>query len=45
MNAESLYEKDFYAWTVQTAKALKENDLSKIDFIHLAEEVESMGAS
>lgn len=43
--ANTLYEKDFYAWTVETAKALKEKAFNKVDIEHLVEEVESMGAS
>lgn len=43
--ANTLYEKDFYAWTIETAKALKEKAFNEIDFEHLVEEVESMGAS
>ena len=45
MNTQSLYEKDFYAWTVETANQLRSRQLNKIDIDHLAEEVESMGAS
>jgi len=43
--ANTLYEKDFYAWTVETAKALKAKAFGKVDIEHLVEEVESMGAS
>lgn len=45
MNTQSLYEKDFYAWTVETVNQLRSRQLNKIDIDHLAEEVESMGAS
>lgn len=41
----SLYEKDFYAWTIETAKALKAKQFNTVDIEHLIEEVESMGAS
>lgn len=41
----NLYDQDFYAWTQQQAKFLKEKTLDKLDLIHLFEEVESMGAS
>lgn len=40
----SLYERDFYAWTVETAEALKNKAFNQIDIDHLREEVESMGA-
>lgn len=40
-----LYDKDFYAWTQETLKAIKEQRVNEIDWEHLAEEVESMGAS
>lgn len=43
--AFDLYEKDFYAWTQEQAKFLKDKTLDKLDLIHLFEEVESMGAS
>lgn len=45
MNLSQLYEKDFYAWTVETVNQLRSKQLNKIDIDHLAEEVESMGAS
>ena len=41
----NLYDQDFYAWTHQQAKFLKEKTLDKLDLIHLFEEVESMWAS
>jgi len=45
MNAQTLYEKDFYQWTQQTAQAIRQNKFHEIDIHHLAEEIESMGAS
>ncbi len=41
----TLYEKDFYVWTMQTVKALRERAFDNLDIDHLAEEVESMGKS
>ena len=41
----TLYEKDFYAWTMQTVKTLRERAFDNLDIEHLAEEVESMGKS
>ncbi len=40
-----LYDQDFVAWTEQQAALLRANDLSAIDREHLAEEIESVGAS
>jgi Domain of unknown function DUF29 len=39
----NLYELDFYAWTVEQSKLLKEGDLQNLDIINLVEEVESLG--
>ena len=43
MKAISLYEKDFFAWTQEQAKFIKEKAFDKLDLTHLFEEVESMG--
>ena len=45
MNAQTLYEKDFYQWTVQTAESIRQHKFHEVDVNHLAEEIESMGAS
>jgi Domain of unknown function DUF29 len=37
------YEQDFYAWTVEQARLLRSGELSVIDAVNLAEEIESMG--
>jgi hypothetical protein len=37
------YEQDFYAWTVEQGRLLRAGDLSAIDTVNLAEEIESMG--
>jgi Domain of unknown function DUF29 len=42
---ESLYETDFYQWTQTQAAALRHKDLAALDLDHLAEEIESLGAS
>lgn len=40
-----LYQRDFYAWTRQQAELLRtRNDPGGLDLIHLAEEIEAMGA-
>lgn len=44
MGTLNLYEKDFYAWTQEQAKFIKERALDKLDLQHLFEEIESMGA-
>lgn len=43
MSTLNLYDQDFYAWTQQQAKFLKEKAFDKLDISHLFEEVESMG--
>lgn len=40
-----LYDKDFYAWTQQTAQLLKSHQFRRVDLDHLVEEVEDMGKS
>ena len=37
------YEQDFYAWTVEQGRLLRTGELSAIDAVNLAEEIESMG--
>ncbi len=39
----NLYETDFYAWTLEQSKMLKEGDFKHIDIINLVEEIESLG--
>lgn len=41
----ALYEQDFYAWTLEQANLLKNNQLAKLDVQHLIEELESMSAT
>jgi len=41
----SLYEQDLVAWTEQQASLLRAGRLDAIDAEHLAEEIESLGAS
>ncbi|HRG61604.1 MAG TPA: DUF29 domain-containing protein [Burkholderiales bacterium] len=40
----NLYEKDFFAWTQEQAKYIKDRAFEKLDLTHLFEEIESMGA-
>jgi Domain of unknown function DUF29 len=39
----NLYELDFYAWTLEQSKLLKDGDFQNLDIINLVEEVESLG--
>jgi hypothetical protein len=39
----NLYETDFYAWTLEQTKLLKEGDFRHLDVINLVEEIESLG--
>lgn len=39
------YETDFYGWTQQQAQILRNQQISNIDWNHLAEEIEDMGRS
>jgi hypothetical protein len=41
----ALYEEDFYAWTIEQARLLREGALSEIDAENIAEELECMGKS
>ena len=37
------YDDDFFAWTMEQARLLREGAVSEIDTLNLAEEIESMG--
>lgn len=39
------YETDFYQWTIEQARALKERNLEVLDWENLIEEVECLGRS
>src|SRR5216684_2924563 len=39
------YEEDFYAWTVEQSRLLRSGELSAVDAVNIAEEIESMGRS
>lgn len=39
------YEKDFYAWALQSAQLIREGKFAEVDIEHVAEEIESMGKS
>jgi Domain of unknown function DUF29 len=41
----SLYETDYYAWTRQQAALLRDGKAHALDWAHLAEEIDELGAS
>ncbi len=43
MSTINLYDIDFYAWTQEQAKLIKNKNFEKLDLTHLLEEIESMG--
>ncbi|NJN46996.1 MAG: DUF29 domain-containing protein [Candidatus Competibacteraceae bacterium] len=45
MNANDLYERDFYAWAQQQAEFLKNQQWTALDVNHLIEEIEDMGSA
>ncbi|MBV6342066.1 DUF29 domain-containing protein [Candidatus Magnetobacterium casense] len=42
---KSLYNADFYRWTIHNAQLLRQGRFSEIDVENIAEEIESMGRS
>jgi Domain of unknown function DUF29 len=44
-DAVALHERDFYAWTLEQASALRSHRPNVVDWKHLAEELESIGGS
>ena len=43
--SETGYDRDFYAWTLVQAEALRAKDWHTLDIEHLAEEIEDLGKS
>ena len=41
-DTRSLYERDYYTWALEQARALKEHRLEELDWENLADEVESL---
>jgi hypothetical protein len=39
----SLYDRDFFEWTTQVARLLREGRFTEVDVEHLAEEIEDVG--
>ena len=40
-----LHDKDFYAWTKETAQLLKDGRVNEVDIINIADEIEELGIS
>lgn len=40
-----LYERDYYTWTQEQARALRERRLEELDWTNVAEEIEDLGKS
>jgi hypothetical protein len=40
---QPLYERDFYSWTIEQARALADRNIGQLDWQHLAEELEDLG--
>ncbi|MGG6241661.1 DUF29 domain-containing protein [Nodosilinea sp. AN01ver1] len=43
MTHANLYETDFYAWTLEQTKLLKQGDFKHLDLVNLVEEIASLG--
>ena len=41
--SQVLYDIDFYEWTTETARLLREGQLTETDIEHIAEEIEDLG--
>ncbi|MGH7916745.1 MAG: DUF29 domain-containing protein [Candidatus Binataceae bacterium] len=44
-HAQPLYERDYYTWALEQARALKAHRVEELDWENLAEEVEDLGKS
>ncbi|MEL4894282.1 DUF29 domain-containing protein [Crocosphaera sp. Alani8] len=44
-NKINIYETDFYQWTMEQSEALKEQNLDKLDWENIIEEIEALGRS
>jgi len=45
MTQPTSYDTDFHAWALRNAALLRAGQLDELDIEHIAEELESMGAS
>jgi len=43
VKTKNLYETDYYTWTQEMARLLREGRLSEIDIEHLSEEIDNLG--
>ncbi|KJR40800.1 protein of unknown function DUF29 [Candidatus Magnetoovum chiemensis] len=43
LKEQSLYEIDFYAWSLKTAELIRQGRLNELDLENIAEEIESLG--
>ena len=43
--ADSLYETDFHAWTLEQARLLRAGEVHRADLANIAEEIETLGRS
>lgn len=42
-STDSLYEKDFYAWTQHQAQLMRQGQWHRVDIANVIEEIESLG--
>ena len=45
MNAQNLYDQDFFAWTTKTSALLKDKKFDVVDWENVIEEIEALGRS
>ncbi len=44
-SSNSLYERDYYTWALEQARALQERRIEEVDWENLAEEIGDLGRS
>ena len=42
-SSKTIYDKDFYRWSLEQSKFLKQGEYSKLDTVNLIEEIEALG--
>jgi Domain of unknown function DUF29 len=45
LSPTDLYERDYYTWTQEQARALREHRIEELDWLNVAEEIEDLGKS
>ncbi len=45
ITSSKIYETDYYQWTIEQAKALKERNFNNLDWENIIEELEALGRS